>query len=242
MGAYKYYNPSTSKWEIIKSKSIIKPDGSLEYTPDDIKSIDDKVSGLESSFNVHQADLASQEVGKGADIIALPDPDSLFTATNVRGAMQELFTNVSSGKSLVGGAITGVDDSVVIPTDPTFNDLANAVSQISTGKKYAEGIGALLSGSFSCAGLDFHPSKVIFVFRGRFGGSTNYAGLGVISNEADLLWGVNGFSTNITAVNLTTKEYLYNLNIQTTMDGFNINMPNQNYISYMDGLQWWAFE
>ena len=40
MGAYKFYNPSTEQWEIIKSKSIIKPDGSLEYTPDDIKNID----------------------------------------------------------------------------------------------------------------------------------------------------------------------------------------------------------
>lgn len=56
MGAYKYYNPSTQQWEIVKSKSIIKPDGSLEYTPDDIKNIDDKVGGLENDFNVHQAD------------------------------------------------------------------------------------------------------------------------------------------------------------------------------------------
>lgn len=46
MGAYKYYNPSTEQWEIVKSKSIIKPDGSLEYTPDDIKAIDDKIDNL----------------------------------------------------------------------------------------------------------------------------------------------------------------------------------------------------
>lgn len=59
MGAYKYYNPSMQQWEIVKSKSIIKPDGSLEYTPDDIKNIDDKVGGLENDFNVHQADYAS---------------------------------------------------------------------------------------------------------------------------------------------------------------------------------------
>lgn len=46
MGAYKYYNPSTGTWEIIKSKSIIKSDGSLEYTPDDIKGIDNKINNL----------------------------------------------------------------------------------------------------------------------------------------------------------------------------------------------------
>ena len=59
MGAYKYYNPSTQQWEIVKSKSIIKPDGSLEYTPDDIKNIDDKVGGLENDFNSHLAEDAT---------------------------------------------------------------------------------------------------------------------------------------------------------------------------------------
>ncbi len=160
MGAYKYYNPSTSKWEIIKSKSIIKPDGSLEYTPDDIKSIDDKVSGLESSFNVHQADLASQDVGKGADLVGLPDIDNNFTATTVGGAMQELFTNVSNGKSLVGGAITDVDENVVIPTDPTFQNLADAIGSISTGKKWATGISPAQS-SIIVTGLDFLPTFII---------------------------------------------------------------------------------
>ncbi len=60
MGAYKYYNPSTQQWEIVKSKSIIKPDGSLEYAPDDIKNIDDKVGGLENDFNAHKSDDVSQ--------------------------------------------------------------------------------------------------------------------------------------------------------------------------------------
>lgn len=53
--------------------------------------------------------IASQEVGEGADIIGLPDPNNLFIATNVGGAMSELFTNVSNGKQLVGNAITDVD-------------------------------------------------------------------------------------------------------------------------------------
>lgn len=57
MGAYKYYNPSTGTWEIIKSKSIIKPDGSLEYTPDDIKGIDDKINNLTTIVNEHKANM-----------------------------------------------------------------------------------------------------------------------------------------------------------------------------------------
>lgn len=59
MGAYKYYNPATQQWEIIKSKSIIKPDGSLEYTPDDIKIIDDKVGSLENDMSSHKAENAT---------------------------------------------------------------------------------------------------------------------------------------------------------------------------------------
>ena len=58
------------------------------------------------------------------------------TNKNVSGAITELFTDVSDGKSLIGGAITDVDDSVVIPTEPTFQNLADAIGQISTGKKY----------------------------------------------------------------------------------------------------------
>lgn len=60
MGAYKYYNPSTGTWEIVKSKSIIKPDGSLEYTPDDIKGIDDKINNLSTDVDLHKAEKVHQ--------------------------------------------------------------------------------------------------------------------------------------------------------------------------------------
>ena len=77
MGAYKYYNPSTGKWEIIKSKSIVKPDGSLEYTPDDIKEIDNKIGILsgdgepqekanKQELETHKADdVTSHNVSRG---------------------------------------------------------------------------------------------------------------------------------------------------------------------------------
>ena len=59
---------------------------------------------------------------------------SNFVSVNVEDAMNELFTNVSNGKNLVGGAITDVDNSVTIPTDPTFQNLANAIGQIKTAE------------------------------------------------------------------------------------------------------------
>ncbi|WP_352404544.1 phage tail protein [Sporanaerobacter acetigenes] len=120
------------------------------------------ISTLQKEVSEHKAEITSQEVGKGADVIGLPDPNDLFTATNVGGAMQELFTNVSNGKQLVGGAIADIDDNVVIPTDPTFKQLANAIGQISTGKKWASGSESFSEGENGTnITLDFTPFIVL---------------------------------------------------------------------------------
>ena len=129
------------------------------------------ITQLQSSFNAHQDDGTAHGIG---------DRTNLETNEKgtIVGAMNELFTNVSDGKSLVGGAITGVDDSVVIPTDPTFQQLASAISGISTGGKTASGTGNSSDpypgvyfrrigsdmeriGYFDIIGLDFEPSVII---------------------------------------------------------------------------------
>lgn len=125
------------------------------------------LNGLENDLTSHKAESASQ--AHLAKNIGLEDTTGNFTATELEGAMSELFTNVSDGKSLVGGAITGVDDSVVIPTDPTFGDLASAIGGISTGKKWASGETENYSeGGYNdwyelitVRGLDFTPSIVL---------------------------------------------------------------------------------
>lgn len=119
-----------------------------------------RISSLENDLGTHLAESATQ--AHLAKNIGLEDTGGNFVATEVEGAMSELFTNVSSGKDLVGGAITDVDDSVVIPTDPTFSDLANAIGQISTGKKWASG--SVISNSWTVAvsGLDFEPSLIFY--------------------------------------------------------------------------------
>ena len=88
------------------------------------------VDAVSGELTTHKADDAL--IKHNAKQIGLEDIDNLFTAVNLESGMKELFTNVSSGKDLVGGAITGVDPSVVIPTDPTFQNLADAVGGIST--------------------------------------------------------------------------------------------------------------
>lgn len=119
---------------------------------------------IKEEVTTHLADLASQEVGKGASKIGIHDANNNFAATNVEGALKELFINVSNGKSLVGGAITGVDPNVVIPTDPTFQQLATAIGQISTGKKFASGDAIIPTNNIiSTNELSFQPRIVVVV-------------------------------------------------------------------------------
>lgn len=93
----------------------------------------DVAGNLQLQIDGNMSDLASSTVGKGAHLIGLPDPSNVFSATNVGEGMIELFTNVSDGKKLIGGAITDVDNEITLPIKPTFNDLADAIRRISTG-------------------------------------------------------------------------------------------------------------
>ncbi|HHU60243.1 TPA: hypothetical protein GXZ34_04930, partial [bacterium] len=136
MGAYKYYNPSTQQWEIVKSKSIIKPDGSLEYTPDDIKDIDDKIdilsgtSGTKEKANKedldsHLADGASHSktarfvVGTSTAGWTSKDVDYLCDGTND----QEEIIQALNALPATGGEVVILDGtynitaSINIPKD-----------------------------------------------------------------------------------------------------------------------------
>lgn len=69
MGVYKYWNPVTQQYEIIKSKAIINPDGTNEYTPDMIKSIDGRVGSIEENINEPKyVSTTSYD-----DVISMPD-------------------------------------------------------------------------------------------------------------------------------------------------------------------------
>jgi hypothetical protein len=112
-------------------------------------------------------------IGTDADQVSIKDSSNLFSATDVEGALKELFTNVSDGKSLVGGAITDVDPEVVVPADATFQELADAIGQINTGRKWASGTTTTIYERYSVdgytyarrymevTGLAFKPSIII---------------------------------------------------------------------------------
>jgi hypothetical protein len=139
--------------------------GNVSLTKSDI--------GLGNVDNVQQAsktefnELKQSTLSHSADDMAhgIGDKTTLQTTNNttIVGAINELFTNVSDGKSLVGGAITDVDPNVLIPTEPTFQELANAIGGISSGKKLASGsITPSVSGDFDIpVNLDFIPSVFI---------------------------------------------------------------------------------
>lgn len=123
-------------WDKLDAKvATLGPDGKV---PADQLNVDTsnlatktELQGVDTKVTAHLADYTQL---KG-------DLSTLKTTAkdSIPNIVNELFTNVSDGKDLVGGAITDVDENVVIPTEPTFNDLANAIGQISTGKKWASG-------------------------------------------------------------------------------------------------------
>lgn len=83
--------------------------------------------------------------------------------STINGNLIATKPDVDEAKDLIGGAITDVDDSVVIPTEPTFQQLANLIGSISTGKKWASGVGTAPTTSndyFIVDNLDFSPSYV----------------------------------------------------------------------------------
>lgn len=153
--------PTTEKGNLVAAITELKNnlDSLDEATGNSFTQITNTFNDLAQIVSEHQAETTQN--AHLAKNIGIEDTAGNFTATELEGAMSELFTNVSNGKSLVGGAITDVDPNVVVPTDPTFQDLADGIGQISTGKKWASGTVTVTS-SFSITGLNFRPSKLLF--------------------------------------------------------------------------------
>lgn len=61
------------------------------------------------------------------------DTTELLAGDDLVEAVNLAFQSASDGKGKIETAITGVDDTVTIPTNPTFDQLATAISEIETG-------------------------------------------------------------------------------------------------------------
>jgi hypothetical protein len=96
--------------------------------------------------------------GNGSKIaaanITVADTGNNFAATDVEGALTELFTNVSNGKTAVASAITG--KGVAASGSDTFTQLSTKINAISTGTGNAVAADVLAPKTFtngSSAGL-----------------------------------------------------------------------------------------
>lgn len=108
----------------------------------------------------HLADYTSfkSDVGNKNNLLT-SDKTSLVAAIN------EVFTTGNNVKSDTVGALLSVDDSLPITSESTWQDIINAIGQISTGKKWASGVVPLneVKGTdlLIISGIDFEPSIVL---------------------------------------------------------------------------------
>ena len=81
--------------------------------------------------------------------------------TDIVTSLNELFQYASNGKSLIANAVTG--KGVPVSASATFEQIATAVGQINTGKKWADGTTISdSSATLTVNGLGFTPSLVMF--------------------------------------------------------------------------------
>ena len=126
-------------------------------TTETVKGNADNITSLNNAVTAHLSENASS-AHKDKNI-AVMDANSHFTATNLDGVLDELFTNANDGKTGIANAVTakGVPAS---PSD-TFSALADKIGQINTGKKWASGTVSDVNSKFTVNNLDFKPSVVI---------------------------------------------------------------------------------
>lgn len=99
------------------------------------------------------------------------------TPNNLVAAINQVFQSASDGKTAIANAITGVDDSITIPSNPTFSELASAISQISTGLQVATGSMNVYTIPSTIEGTTPFKPKIVIVY--NFGTGLSNFNMGV---------------------------------------------------------------
>ena len=108
------------------------------------------------------------------------DTDNLaegITATNLVGAVNECFQSASDGKTAIANAITGVDESLTIPDNPTFTQLATLIGQIATGLQVATGAMEVYTIPDTITGETPFKPKIVIVY--NFGSGLSNFNMGL---------------------------------------------------------------
>ncbi|MGE7121791.1 phage tail protein [Peribacillus sp. NPDC046944] len=134
--------------------------------------------------------------------ITIADTANLFTATDVEGALKELFTNANNGKtdiaSVIGSPATSADTFAQLKahiqnaktkaatnltakgtnaiSTETLDALMTKIASVSTGKKYASGVAKTnYYDVINVRGLGFRPKIVLITFYYSEAGGYSYS-------------------------------------------------------------------
>ena len=107
------------------------------------------------------------------------DTDNLSTTdkTSLVAAVNECFQNASDGKTAIANAITGVDESITIPDNPTFAQLAALIGQISTGLQVETGSMNVYTIPSTIDGTTPFQPKIVIVY--NFGSGLSNFNMGL---------------------------------------------------------------
>lgn len=99
------------------------------------------------------------------------------TPNNLVECINQVFQFASNGKSAIANAIAGADDSLTIPENPTFSQLAALIGQISTGLQVEMGEMSVLTIPETIDGTTSFRPKIVIVY--NFGSGLANFNMGV---------------------------------------------------------------
>lgn len=197
-----------------------------------------------------------------ASMISIADTSNLFTATDVEGALKEVFTNANNGKSSIANAINGAGGSA--NNSMTFNQLATAITgcakmKSESGSHYVtfdiESASTTTSGSIPVS-FSFKPKLLIVdTFHGvRMGGNFDCVDIYILHNMSSI--GASGLRIRVrNKGGVTANDISGNAGSMTMVTSIT-DMPsnitwsftrqpdNHNYINsgtFSDTVFWHAF-
>jgi hypothetical protein len=176
--------------EVIQLEEELTDYNVNEYIP--LSSYDTSVVGKVYNFETQQFEDASEtanctmlaekvSIGNRRLDLFIGDETGLSigdnTPNNLVAAINQVFQSASDGKTAIANAITGVDDSITIPSNPTFSELASAIGQISTGLQVATGSMNEYTIQSTIEGTTTFRPKIVIVY--NFGTGLSNFNMGV---------------------------------------------------------------
>ena len=187
---------------------------------------------------------------------------SVITADNVQGAIDQLFTSVSNGKSQIASAIT--DMGVSTSANDSFAQMATNIGNIETGYdtsqvtataatvrsgyKFVNSSGQLITGTIPSKGAQTYTPKTVSqtIAKGQYlsGNQTIQGDENLKASNIKSGVSIFGVSGSYSGINIIQGAYNYNLNLiqengKSYMDIFVSGLQNKQILLVLnDELTW----